>query len=306
MTQQQELEAEFPRERVQSISKSGHSLSYVPVAEVIQRLNDVLGTGGWSWNCTRVWRDETDPDWMLATGDLSATVDGETSSRSGTGGVKVKKTNAGAIVDLGDEAKGAESDALKKAAQRFGVALYLGRKAEAIAYEAPVPVRDPEAEGWESQQRWQEYTRDLKNRIAQAPVNVQTEMREYRERLGYSWPPSYVEWTVLDRHFYDLMATATVEPLEAPATPEAGLPRDEIREAETAIQRGFPGAEDVTPAAPDELEALSRYLARFKNDGDQSGTRAFNKYAKEKRYPDDRRTMTSAQVSEALDFIENL
>ena len=56
-------------------------------------------------------------------------------ARDGFGGQKIKRTKAGEIVDLGDEMKGAVSDALKKAAQTFGVALYLARSEEAMLEE---------------------------------------------------------------------------------------------------------------------------------------------------------------------------
>ena len=56
----------------------------------------------------------------------------------------MKRTKAGDIVDLGDEFKGAVSDALKKACQHFGVGLYLARDVEAIevdeAMHAPAVV----------------------------------------------------------------------------------------------------------------------------------------------------------------------
>ena len=41
----------------------------------------------------------------------------------------------GDILDLGDEMKGAVSDALKKAAQHFGVGLYLARSEESMHLE---------------------------------------------------------------------------------------------------------------------------------------------------------------------------
>jgi hypothetical protein len=56
-------------------------------------------------------------------------------TKDGFGGQKIKRTKAGEIVDLGDEFKGAFSDALKKAAQQFGVALYLARSDEALSIE---------------------------------------------------------------------------------------------------------------------------------------------------------------------------
>ena len=57
-------------------------------------------------------------------------------TRDGIGGQKIKRTKNGDIVDLGDEMKGAVSDALKKAAQTLGVGLYLARSEEAMYAES--------------------------------------------------------------------------------------------------------------------------------------------------------------------------
>jgi recombination DNA repair RAD52 pathway protein len=103
-----ELTEPFPPEMERSVVKSGTSLTYIPVSEVITRLNRTFGVCGWSYEIIKCERD---------------------------------------IVDLGDEFKGAISDALKKAAQHFGVGLYLARDTEAIEideamHSEPQPV-DP-------------------------------------------------------------------------------------------------------------------------------------------------------------------
>jgi recombination DNA repair RAD52 pathway protein len=117
------LSGAFPKEVERQLDKGGTSLTYIPVSEVIARLNDVLGVFGWSYTMERCERDILDPDYLVA--HVRMTV-GET-IRDGVGGQKIKRTRAGDIVDLGDEYKGAVSDALKKAAQSFGVGLYLAR-----------------------------------------------------------------------------------------------------------------------------------------------------------------------------------
>ncbi len=117
------LSAPFPKEVEKQLDKGGATLTYIPVSEVIVRLNDVLGVFGWSYTLVKCERDVLDPDFLVA--HVSMTVGDIT--RDGVGGQKIKRMKSGDIVDLGDEYKGAVSDALKKAAQSFGVGLYLAR-----------------------------------------------------------------------------------------------------------------------------------------------------------------------------------
>lgn len=115
----------------------GKKLTYVPVAEVIARMNRVLGVAGWSSEVVRIWREDDHPDWVLAHVRVTAVIDGQIVTHDGVGGQQVKKLRSGAgVVDLGDEFKGAMSDAFKKACQGFGVGLELARTDEAIAQEA--------------------------------------------------------------------------------------------------------------------------------------------------------------------------
>ena len=117
------LSAPFPKEVEKQLDKGGATLTYIPVSGVIVRLNDVFGPLGWSYTLVKCERDVLDPDFLVA--HVSVTVGNIT--RDGVGGQKIKRTRAGDILDLGDEYKGAVSDALKKAAQSFGVGLYLAR-----------------------------------------------------------------------------------------------------------------------------------------------------------------------------------
>jgi hypothetical protein len=118
-----------------SVSKSGRSLTYIPISEVIARLNKVIGLGNWSSEIISIGRDATDPDWVVAHVRLTVTLDGITITKDGVGGQQVKYTKAGKILDLGDEFKGAMSDALKKAAQQLGIGLYLARDDAAMEVE---------------------------------------------------------------------------------------------------------------------------------------------------------------------------
>jgi hypothetical protein len=141
----------FPQEVERQLKKGGASLTYIPVSEVITRLNKVLGFDNWSYEIVKSERDALDPDFIVAHVRLTVHTDGDrfaAITKDGFGGQKIKRTKAGDIVDLGDEFKGAVSDALKKAAQTLGIGLYLARTEEAMeAVEAtpppPEPVVDP-------------------------------------------------------------------------------------------------------------------------------------------------------------------
>jgi hypothetical protein len=121
-----------------SITKSGTSLVYIPVSEVINRLNKVLGVEQWSFNVVKCDRDPIDTDFVIAHVQIRwYSRDGiQFIERDGIGGQRIKRNKAGQIVDLGDEFKGAISDALKKAAQTLGVGLYLARSEDALEIEA--------------------------------------------------------------------------------------------------------------------------------------------------------------------------
>jgi len=137
----------FPKEVERQLKKGGASLTYIPVSEVITRLNKVLGVTKWSFEIISCGRDALDPEYIVAHVRITVYLDEGYGmiARDGFGGQKIKRTKAGEIVDLGDEMKGAVSDALKKAAQTFGVGLYLARTEEAMdAVEAvPEPVISP-------------------------------------------------------------------------------------------------------------------------------------------------------------------
>lgn len=149
------LSEAFPKDVEAQLSKGNTKLTYIPIAEVINRLNRILGIDAWSSTILDVRRDSIDPDHVIAQVRLTVTlwegykVGNEEHERSftiyrdGVGGQKVKKMKSGEPVDLGDEFKGAVSDALKKAATTFGIALYLARDESALAYDIDTdPVWD--------------------------------------------------------------------------------------------------------------------------------------------------------------------
>jgi len=159
----QMLSEPFPPEMERILKKGGASLTYIPVSEVIARLNKVLGVDQWSFEIVSCQRDSIDPDYIVAHVRLTwhANTSGSVSAvhRDGYGGQKIKRTRQGDIVDLGDEMKGAVSDALKKAAQTMGVGLYLARSEDAMEVEEVIaastsPVSQEEGERI---QKWENF-----------------------------------------------------------------------------------------------------------------------------------------------------
>ena len=143
----QQLSESFPQEMERTINKGGTELTYIPVSEVINRLNKVLGVDRWSFTVQKCERDATDPDFVVALVRIEYQVnDYLVVARDGIGGQKIKRTKSGQIVDLGDEFKGAISDALKKAAQTLGVGLYLARSEDAKEIEQVMETVAPSPE----------------------------------------------------------------------------------------------------------------------------------------------------------------
>jgi hypothetical protein len=105
----QQLGEPFPKELLRQLPKGGISLTYVPISEVIHRLNSVLGVGGWSYQVISVGRDQTDSDFVIA---------------------HVRLT-----IHIPDSERSVYFDALKKAATHAEVALDLARNEDALAYE---------------------------------------------------------------------------------------------------------------------------------------------------------------------------
>ena len=135
---QEELNKEFAPSQIRGLKKGGTTLDYVPIAEVIARLNALLGTENWGEEAAEAWRDPSDPDWIVAKATVWAYINGskQPTYKIGYGGQKIKRTKAGDILDLGDEYKGAHSDAFKKACTKFGIGLHLARDESAVIQEA--------------------------------------------------------------------------------------------------------------------------------------------------------------------------
>jgi recombination DNA repair RAD52 pathway protein len=171
---QNDFNEPFPKEVERQLKQGGASLTYIPVSEVITRLNKVLGFDGWSYEIIKCERDALDPDFVVAHVRLTVyPANGEQFlivNKDGFGGQKIKRTKNGDIVDLGDEMKGAVSDALKKAAQALGIGLYLARSEEAMEIEAEAEAEasvDPEIESM-----WAQFVDLSKNLSAEGKAEL--------------------------------------------------------------------------------------------------------------------------------------
>lgn len=173
------LSEPFPQEMEKIINKGGVNLTYIPVSEVINRLNKVLGVDKWSMTIQSCHRDPTDPDFVVAHVRIDYYVsEFSTITRDGIGGQKIKRTKSGVILDLGDEFKGAISDAVKKAAQTFGVGLYLARSEEAMEIEQVIEASN--APMSEHEQKWENF------KSVSASLN-----KEQKEAIGLFWKTNH-------------------------------------------------------------------------------------------------------------------
>ena len=128
----QSLSEPFPQEMEKRLNKGGANLTYIPISEVINRMNKVLGVENWSFN-VKTWQQVGTS--IVAHVIVHAKINDTMVSRDGVGGQKIKMSKQGDPIDIGDEVKGAVSDALKKAVQTLGIGLYLARSEEAIEIE---------------------------------------------------------------------------------------------------------------------------------------------------------------------------
>ncbi len=131
----------FPPELVrQRQGQGGKMLSYVPTFAVVERL--IEACDAWSFE---IVKHELVGDDMIVIGKLVA--DGVV--KMAFGGATVTRNNGGFVVELGDTAKAAASDSLKKAASLLGVGLELhrgGAPAQTSGTHtrpAPAPVGTP-------------------------------------------------------------------------------------------------------------------------------------------------------------------
>lgn len=119
-----------PFEETATLRKGGKEFTYIPGDDVIHRLNDVLGAEGWEFSVRQHLLTE---DQVVVLGSLTIHFPDRSVTHEQWGGQPAQRlTSTGAYMDLGNDFKGATTDALKKCATMSGVGLYL--------YDKPTPT----------------------------------------------------------------------------------------------------------------------------------------------------------------------
>lgn len=135
------LEQPFPKELVKfKPGFFGQEVEYIEVGDVIERLNEGFD-GVWTWELLPVTGGkyyEIVGDEVLVVGKLSR----DENFKTHFGGSKITKSRqSGEMVSFSSDCKAAASDALKKCATLFGVALDIYRSERPKQQETLTPER---------------------------------------------------------------------------------------------------------------------------------------------------------------------
>lgn len=147
----EKLAKPFPKEVEGKYPKAGKTFTFIPVSEIVARLNNVLGVGVWSLTVVSCERDADEREYIIAHVQITATIDGSFVTKDGFGGTTINRRKSsdglGSIEALENDYKTAISDAFKKAASLLGVGLYLSRSEEALELEEQQQMEiNPEVE----------------------------------------------------------------------------------------------------------------------------------------------------------------
>ena len=121
------LQAKTPESAVDTVNKRGGNYKYVKHQYVNKKLNEIF-YGIWSWEIVE-WKVYEEINQVVAVGRLKVMMDGGIAvSKDAFGSADIMrykkdhKTKPEQIISIGDALKSADSNALKKAASRFGIA----------------------------------------------------------------------------------------------------------------------------------------------------------------------------------------
>jgi hypothetical protein len=140
--------------------------------QVTGRLNDVLGVGNWAFSVVQYSYDER-TDEVVALGELRAYIDDQWVTRQQFGGQKLNRKKDGEVVSLGNDHKGAATDAMKKCASLLGVGLYL--MVSAATWHQGTPERIEQAATARSGRSRQDSRPNTPARSAVAPEAAQSD-----------------------------------------------------------------------------------------------------------------------------------
>ena len=153
----------FPKDQIrQREGRHGKMLDYVEAHAVIARLNEAFA-GEWSFRIKTYWKEDEE---VVVMGVLTA--GGQDKQQFGSSSL-TRGRGSGSPVSIGDDLKAAASDALKKCATAFGVALELYGRGDPGAQEKQAPASSPEPGAAERSQFLQIRLREMRQRILDLP-----------------------------------------------------------------------------------------------------------------------------------------
>ena len=132
-TEYEKLAAPFDK----TFKKPGTSFDYLTGEQIVTRLNEELGWNAWAFEIVEHgYHLESDSVWVKGRLTSGGVV------KEQFGGQAHNRTRDGKIIDVGNDLKGAATDALKKCATLIGVGLYLSEKEG--GHEAQKPAQAPQ------------------------------------------------------------------------------------------------------------------------------------------------------------------
>ena len=153
----------FPKDQIrQREGRHGKMLDYVEAHAVIARLNEAFA-GEWSFRIKTYWKEDEE---VVVMGVLTA--GGQDKQQFGSSSL-TRARGSGSPVSIGDDLKAAASEALKKCATAFGVALELYGGRDPGRQEEPPPASLPGPEAAERSQFLRARLRDARKRILALP-----------------------------------------------------------------------------------------------------------------------------------------
>jgi len=114
-----------PEQILHRPGRGGKEFTYVRIGYVVDTLNQAFGHGNWGSEIT--WKEILTEQVLVQVRLSIKTKDGTIVPHDAFGGADIKRytegKNAGKMIDLADDLKAAQADAIKKAASFFGIAL---------------------------------------------------------------------------------------------------------------------------------------------------------------------------------------
>lgn len=225
---QQRLAARFGQAE-RTMQKGGTTLTYIPAPEVITRLNDCFGVCGWSFEVisTTPFGEHANGGPVSIVAHVRITVHPtgtDTARYDGMGGQIVNRKRDGTILDIGDDFKGACSDAMKKACQPLGIGLYLARDESLVAADEQAQQAAEQLGGWSSEAQKAEMHKNFADAAKKETPEVQAQLKALRAEMKLPWPMNYDQFSAF-----------------------MGRVNEILEARKGAVQEEFGSADEITP-----------------------------------------------------------